>query len=160
MCDGSPFFIHWDLLPKFKRKQTMPKDPSIFDQVVEKISKVRSQRYITAGLVLSLTSFFQVPKGEDDIRTAYDLTMCGLYATLWAPSFWMPTITDVLDCATVTSWFGDINAGEMFINYLLDEGICPYAGVDLSWLDPNNGSRWECWSRMAMGMCPSPFVTV
>ena len=102
MRDGSPLFIHWDLLPKFKRKQTMPKDPSIFGQVVEKISKVRSHGYITTRLVLSLTSFFQVPKGEDDIRMVYNLTACGINATLWAPSFWMLTITDVLDCATAT----------------------------------------------------------
>ena len=158
--DGSPLFVHWDLLPSFKRKQTMPKDPSTFDMVLDKISKVRSRRYIAAGLVLSLTSFFPVPKGDDDIRMVYDLTACGLNAALWAPSFWMPTITDVLDCATATSWFGDIDAGEMFLNYLLDERIRPYAGVDLSWLNPKGGSRWERWTRMAMGMRPSPFVTV
>ena len=60
----------------------------------------------------------------------YDLTACGLNDALWAPTFWMPTVLSVLDCATHSSWFGDVDAGEMFLNYWLDEAIRPYAGVE------------------------------
>jgi len=40
------------------------------------------------------------------------------------------TINKVLYCACALSWFGDVDAAEMFLCYLLDEAIRPYAGVD------------------------------
>ena len=68
-------------------------------------------------------------------------------------------IMSVLNCAAHSSWFGDVDAGEMFHNYPLEERIRPYAGVDITWMDPSIGTRWERWTRMAMGMLPSPWVT-
>ena len=162
MRDGTKLYVDKSKLPAFKKAQQLPKDKTVVQRITEKIQKVRLRGYIAAGLVLSLTSFFQVPKGEDDIRIVYDLTACGLNDALWAPSFWMPTIMNVLDCATSDAWFGDVDAGEMFLNYILDVNIRPYAGVDVSWI---NGAgvvsrTWERWTRMAMGMTPSPFVTI
>ena len=160
MRDGTKICIKGPL-PKNKLKQTLPRDPSLVEKIKSKIAKVRSRRYISSGLVLSLTNFFQVPKGVDDIRMVYDLTKCGLNAALWAPSFWMPTVDNVVDCVTDTGWFGDVDAGEMFLNYILDETIRPYAGVDMSWtLSDRSGTLWERWSRMAMGMLPSPYITI
>jgi hypothetical protein len=74
----------------------------------------------------------------------------------------MPNIGNVLDCATSSSWFSDVDAGEMFLIYILDAELRPYAGVDISWLFPDKTRIvvWERWTRMAMGMRPSPFVTV
>ena len=161
MRDGTPLFVTGPL-PSFKRPQKMPADASIASRIMAKVNKVRLRLYIAVGLVLSLTAYFHVPKGEDDIRMVYDLTASGLNEVLWAPSFWMPTIQNVLDCATDTSWFGDVDAGEMFLNYWLDPAIRPYAGVDVSWDTDGGGSggkRWERWTRMAMGMLPSPWVT-
>ena len=162
MRDGSKLFVIKSKLPKYHRKQELPKDETIFGRIREKIQKVRLRGYIAVGLVLSLTSFFHVPKGEDDIRMVYDATACGLNDALWAPGFWMPTIMNVLDCATADSWFGDVDAAEMFLNYLLDVDVRPYAGIDVSWLqeDGSTSRRWERWTRMAMGMSPSPFVTI
>ncbi len=160
MRDGSKIWKKGDL-PSFRQKQSLPKDKSVLAKIREKIQKVRDRRYILGGMVRSLTSFFHVSKGEDDIRLVYDLTACGLNEMLWAPSFWMPNIGNVLDCATSSSWFSDVDAGEMFLNYLLDAELRPYAGVDMSWLFPGKtGIVWERWTRMAMGMRPSPFVTV
>lgn len=96
---------------------------------------MRLRGYIEVGIVLSLACCFQVPKGKDDIPMVYDVTACGLNDALWAPGFWMPTIMNVLDCATAASWFGDVNAAEMFLNYLLDVEVRPYAGVDVSWMN-------------------------
>ena len=162
MRDGTPLFVKGPL-SSFKRAQRMPSDPSIASRIMAKVNKVRLRLYIAVGLVLSLTAYFHVPKGDDDIRMVYDLTASGLNDALWAPSFWMPTVQDVLDCATHTSWYGDVDAGEMFLNYWLDPAIRPYAGVDVSWDTSGGGSeggkRWERWTRMAMGMLPSPWVT-
>jgi hypothetical protein len=42
------------------------------DKVRAKLEKVRERRYIQKGFVESLTAFFSVPKGIDDIRIVYD----------------------------------------------------------------------------------------
>ena len=135
MRDGTKLYVDKSKLPAFKKAQQLPKDKTVVERITDKIQKVRLCGYIAAGLVLSLTSFFQVPKGEDDICIVYNLTACGLNDALWAPSFWMPTIMNVLDCATSDAWFGDVDAGEMFLNYILDVNIRPYAGVDVSWMN-------------------------
>jgi hypothetical protein len=121
--------------------------------------KVRERGYIGLNWVRSLTSFFPVLKGDDDIRLVYDLTASGLNDALWVPNFWMPAVHNVLDCATHSSWFGDVDAGEMFFNFPLDLSIRPYCGVDLSWIDEGEKVTWESWHRMTMGMKPSPWVT-
>ena len=162
--DGTKLWVYDDLLKKCThKKQRIPKDPDIFALMVKKISKVRSRGYIgklLSGSISSLTHFFAVPKGEDDIRMVYDLTASGLNAALWAPRFWMPTVSNILDCATDESWFGDVDAGEMFLNFPLDINIRKYCGVDMSWMREDGKTMWECWNRMAMGMRPSPFVTI
>jgi hypothetical protein len=53
-------------------------DPVTKAKVVEKLQKVRMRRYIAPGYVVSLTAFFQVPKGKNDIRMVYDGTVSGL----------------------------------------------------------------------------------
>ena len=72
----------------------------------------------------------------------------------------MPTVTNVIDCSTDGTWFGDVDAGEMFLNFPLDRRIRKYCGIDLSWMSEEGGTLWECWNRMAMGMSPSPWVTI
>ena len=159
MRDGTPLFVKGKL-PKFLRKQIISGDSRLKDKVKSKLTKVILRGYLALGAVLSLTSYFQVPKGDDDIRMVYDATACGLNEALWAPTFWMPTIQNVLDCATDTSWFGDVDAGEMFLNYPLDIAIRAYAGVDVSWMYPGKrGVTWYHWTRMAMGLTSSPWVT-
>ena len=71
----------------------------------------------------------------------------------------MPSVGNVLECCTHSSWFGDVDAGEMFLNFPLDLAIRPYCGVDVSWMEEGKKTTWESWHRMAMGMKPSPWVT-
>ena len=156
--DGCDIFVKGPL-PRYTRKQRLPVDATERSLLMDKIDKVRSKKYITEGLVKSLTSFFAVPKGDSDIRVVYDLTACGLNEALWAPSFWMPTVDNVLDVATHKSWFSDIDAAEMFLNYKMDKRVQPYAGVDVSWAEKGKALRWERWSRMAMGLVSSPYAT-
>ena len=156
--DGCDIFVK-GRLPRYTRKQRLPVDAMERSLLIAKVEKVRSKGYITDGLVKSLTSFFAVPKGDSDIRVVYDLTACGLNEALWAPSFWMPTVDNVLDVATHKSWFSDIDAAEMFLNYKMDKRVQPYAGVDVSWAEKGKALRWERWSRMAMGLVSSPYAT-
>ena len=161
MRDGTPIWIRGKL-PKFRTPQRLPADPITVEKVKEKVNKVRRRKYVAPGPVHSLTSYFCVPKGENDIRMVYDLTACGLNDALWAPTFWLPTMQNVLDCATHSSWFSDIDAGDMFLNYPLDVKIRPYAGIDVSWAHEGEDevTIWERWTRMAMGLVSSPWVTI
>ena len=145
-------------LPTTKERQLMPPDKATAALVEDKLDKVRSKGYITKGLVRCLTHFFSVPKGEDDIRLVYDMSKSRLNDVLWTPKFWMPMIKHVLFSATHKSWFCDVDVAEMFLNFLLDLLVRAHCGVDLSWKLHRQGYLWERWTRMAMGMSPSPWV--
>ena len=101
--DGTPLWVHNSKLPKGKSKrQRLPKDPDVFSLMTSKILEVRRRGYIDRllkGSIESLTHYFAVPKGDSDIRMVYDLTASGLNDALWAPTFWLPNIRNVLDCS-------------------------------------------------------------
>lgn len=80
----------------------------------------------------SLISFFAVPKGEEDIRMVYNATKCGLNEVIWSPNFFLPTVATVVQSATPDTFFGDIDLGEMFLNYFLDEDLKSSTGVDVT----------------------------
>jgi hypothetical protein len=48
--------------------------------------------YIAGGRVDSLTAFFAVKKGDDDVRPVYDGSISGLNDSIWMPRFVLPTI--------------------------------------------------------------------
>jgi hypothetical protein len=52
-----------------------------------KLMTVFARRYFEYDLILSLKSFFLVPKGDTDILMVYNDTSSGLNAHLWAPWF-------------------------------------------------------------------------
>ena len=157
--DGTPLFIHPNLLPNYWKRQSWPSDQDQRSKLKAKVNVPLRRRYITRGYVKSLTGFFAVPKGEDDIRIVYDASACGLNDALWCPNFFLPTIDSVLRNAGSETWFGDIDLGEMFLNFQLDEKILPWVGVDVSELEglPPRSiiARWE---RTLMGLRPSPHI--
>jgi hypothetical protein len=57
--------------PKYCRSQRDISDDAVKLQVIKKLMKVREQGYIAPGFVESLTAFFGVPKGEDNIFLVY-----------------------------------------------------------------------------------------
>ena len=182
--DGSrPFFWRWPseyqtvirdghalwlrgALPQWRLKQRSELDHKIWAAIRIKLFLVRARRYVHPGEVRSLTSFFAVPKGEDDIRMVYDGTKSGLNDVLWAPWFPLPTIEMHLRSVGPGSFMGDIDIGDMFLNFMLHERIQPYAGVDLTPFFPeelSSGTRqvlWERWGRCAMGFKTSPYQAV
>ncbi len=160
--DGTKLFICGDL-PSYKESLNVPSDPQVRQQLHEKLQVPRRKRYICEGHTRSRTGYFPVPKGENDIRIVYDATKCGLNQALWAPNFYLPTIDALLRNADEHTYYGDIDLGEMFLNYALDEALRPYAGVEVSALDPDiirgeMKARIERWERTLMGLRSSPYV--
>lgn len=159
-------------LPEFWARQRWPEDPLEREQLKKKLHKPIVKEYITRGFVISLTGFFAVAKGEGDIRIVYDATKSGLNESIWAPNFILPTIDSVMRNASFDTWYGDIDLGEMFLNYFLDEKLRPYAGVDATALRDDlrelyrNVSTDEekrfilRWERNLMGLRSSPYNSI
>jgi hypothetical protein len=64
--DGLPVHFLQEMKP-YRVPQGDEKDVGMKAQLVEKLQKARDQRYIAPGRVVSLTAFFGVKKGEDDV---------------------------------------------------------------------------------------------
>ena len=122
--DVCEIFIKGKLLRSTK-KQLISTDPAEFETSRKMVDKVRSRHYISGGTVLILTAYFYVLKGEYDIRLVYDITALILNDALWSLKFWIPLLDNVLDVATHLSWFGDIDAEEMFHKYKILESMQP-----------------------------------
>jgi hypothetical protein len=112
--------------------QRLPRDLDDIPKVVEKLCSAKEKGYIDLGLIYSLLSFFEVPKGLTDIRMVYDGTTSGLNEVLWAPWFPLPTIDSLLRSVEPGTWMADNDVGEMFLNFVLHESIQALCGVDLS----------------------------
>lgn len=139
--DGVPIYIKGSL-PCFRMPQKPP--PAKHREAVKKkISKVRQRRYFWKGFVASLTQFFEVPKGEHDLRMVYDASESGLNDALWAPTFGLPTVDSLLSGLEHDTWMGDNDLGEMFLNFQLDPVIQPYCGVNVSALFPGEAGEGE-----------------
>jgi hypothetical protein len=164
--DGMRVYIK-AALPENKRPQRAPK-PEDLRRMIKKLDKVLERGYISPGWVASLTSYFAVAKGDEDIRIVYDGTESGLNESLWSPSFWLPNSSSAVRLLSFYSYLFDSDIGECFLNFPNDPKIRPYCGVDLtpfkgqlkSRPDYVEGVRWECWSRCFMGCKPSPYMAV
>ena len=160
--DGSKIFIQGEL-PKYTKQQKAPRATETLGLVQGKLKDVRRKGYIGPGEVVSVTSMFDVPKGDDDIRLVYNATESGLNEAVWAPWFSLPTCESHLRAVDPGTYMGDADLGEMFLNFPLDKHIRKYAGVDFTLLFPDEGlpgeTFWERWERMLMGFRPSPYCT-
>jgi len=157
--DGFPIYVE-SKLPTYKRRQIFHLSDRGLLQLKQKINKVIKRGYMEDGFVSSLVSYFAVPKGEDDIRVVYDGTKCGLNEAVWAPNFYLPSVDSLLMMVSAKTWFSDLDLGEMFLNYFLDEKLRPYAGVDVSKFAgaDDNKSSWLRWNRTLMGFRSSPYI--
>ena len=168
--DGTTVHVQGKL-PIYWKEPRWPSDPNHVKQLRTKLQKVCNRNYIAEGFVQSLTGYFAVPKGDSDIRVVYDGTQSGLNDSLWAPNFFLPTVDSVLRKAGPNSWFGDIDLGEMFLNYPLDQRIQPYAGVDVTRVHleedehvkrkrSKNKRIFRRWTRNLMGCKISPYNSI
>mmetsp|Transcript_18229 Transcript_18229/g.45121 ORF Transcript_18229/g.45121 Transcript_18229/m.45121 type:complete len:1319 (-) Transcript_18229:2184-6140(-) len=148
--------------PTYRSPQKDEKNPQIKEAIKKKLSKVRARRYISKGTVVSLTSFFAVEKGEDDIRMVYDGTKSGLNEAMWVPRFGLPTIETHLRSIEEGTFLADVDVGECFLNFPLHPSLRQLAGVDFThyFPDPSGAAVWECWHRALMGVKSSPYQAV
>jgi hypothetical protein len=156
-------------LPRFRRPQRKTKDPLTLQKVIDKITKVRKRGYIEQGPVESLTHMFEVAKG-DDIRLVYNGSSSGLNDALWAPHFTLPTVLTQLRQVKAGTHGADVDIGEMFLNFILHEGVRKYCGVDITYFrstDPEDArweeerpEDWERWNRDMMGLTSSPYFAI
>jgi hypothetical protein len=77
--DDMKMFVKGEL-PRNTRPQQVPK-PEDLKKVIKKLEKILARGYISSpGLAVSLTSYFDVPKGDLDICLVYD----GSSSLLWS----------------------------------------------------------------------------
>jgi len=159
--DGQPHLLLGPL-PRFQRSQKPPKSERDRQLVCSKLDKARSRGYISKGHVKSLTHFFYVPKGLEDIRMVYNGTSSGLNDCLFAPHFGLPIIRHALRSLLEGYHQADIDIAEMFLNFNLCVSLQPYSGVDLSTLKLHAGEDklWERWTRNFMGLRDSPYRSI
>jgi hypothetical protein len=113
-------------------QRLVPNNEADIPKVIETLCMARNKRYIDIGLVCSLISFFEVPKGLTDIRIIYDGTKSGLNETLWAPWFPFPTVDSLLRSMEPETWMADNDVGEMFVNFVFHKSVQSLCGVDLT----------------------------
>jgi hypothetical protein len=148
--------------PKHVVPQKDEPDSARKENIRLKLLKVLARRYFEYGDVASLTQFFAVAKGDKDIRMVYNGTSSGLNAHIWFPWFTFATINTMLRALEPGTFMGDLDVGEMFLNFIL-EARCSYlARVDLSKYIQElvgNPRHWARWGSCGMGFIPSPYQT-
>ena len=160
--DGHPIWVQ-DTLPRYRRPQRKEQDPTLCDQIRLKLENVISKGYIGKGEVVSLTSYFAVPKGTSNVRMVYDSTCSGLNSAIWVPSFSLPSVDTLTDRLDITSWMSDLDMGEQFLNFPLDQDLQPYCGIDVCpylGTSPGTQTLWLRWARCMMGLKSSPYVAI
>lgn len=162
--DGIKLWFRTHLEP-YTKAQKKPLTMDEWEKVREKLNCIRDRGYVEAGVVESLTNFFCVPKGEDDIRMVYDGTASGLNDALWAPWFPLPTVESLLRAVEPGTYMCDTDVGEMFLNFMLHEEVRKMCGVDFTLYYPEEvgqgvGNLWERWCRCAMGLTTSPYQAI
>ena len=104
-------------------------------------------------------------KVVEDVRMVYDATSSGLNDAVWAPWFSMPTVEMLLRAVEGGTYMANYDIGEMFLNFMLEPRLRPYAGVDLTPSFPEEVTLETyvvhgCWQRMMMGLSPAPYFTI
>ena len=127
----------------------------------DKLNNIRTKGYVEKGEICSLMSYFNVPKGKDDIRMVYDGTKSGLNESLWAPWFPLPTVEGLIRSLDAGFSMADNDVGEMFHNFVLHKDLRRFCGLDVSpYFGKGNTRTWERWTRLAMGLRNSPYNAV
>jgi len=111
MVKGMQMWIRESLEPWTRRQR--PPDDGILPLVLDKINVIRDRRYVARGKIESLMNYFAVSKGDTDVRVAYDGTLSGLNASLWAPYFPLPTLQSHLRIVEPGTYMAD-NDVEVF----------------------------------------------
>ena len=145
-------------LPVGRKSKRVKMSPEVRELVAEKLEGMHNRHYLEEGHVTSSLDFFPVPKGDSDIRVVFDGSSCGLNAALWAPNFFLPSASSASMLLSFNTWMADMDFGEMFHNFPMEDRLRKCSGVE--W-DSGKGGRVICrWTRLFMGLRPSPYCAV
>ena len=161
--DGLRMFVRSPLPVGCKRMKRVNLSSDTKTPGAEKLEARGKQFYLEAlGHVTDSLSYFAVAKGETDICVVFHGTACGLNDTLWAPNFFLPSATSAAMLMTVDTWMADMNFGEMFHNFPMEEQMRKCSGVKFETRTSEGGrvTKMLRWSRLFKGMQPSPYNTV
>jgi hypothetical protein len=77
----------------------------------------------------------------------YVRSVGSLNDAMWMPSFVLPTLNRNLCSVVAETFFVDIDAGEMFLNFVLHNYVQLYARADCtSYFPLEDGAKvWEAW---------------
>ena len=90
----------------------------------------------------------------------YDGTRSGLNDVLWAPWFPLPTVNSHLRLVKLGTFMAINDVGECFHNWMMDERVRKWCGINLTSTLKSKERVWSRWNRCAMGLRPSPYVSV
>jgi hypothetical protein len=142
-----------------KRMKKIKLSPAVKTLVAEKIEGMCKRYYLeVSGHVSNSLDYFAVPKGGADIWVVFDGSLCGLNKTLWAPNFYLPSATSAELLLTFGTWLADMDFGEMFHNFPMEERMRRCSGVEFesSGESGNKPTKLLRWTRLFMEMLPSP----
>ena len=163
--DGSPVRFQGPVIPWTLRQRLVP-DADRVNMIRGKLKTIQDKRYVEEGPIHSLMSYFDVPKGADDIRMVYDGSASGLNENLWAPWFSLPTIDNLVRALEPGYSMADNDVGEMFHNFVLHKDLRRLCGMDFTpYFKKCDGrgrqqKNWMRWNRLAMGLRTSPYCAI
>ena len=161
--DGMRIYVQGPLPARRKRTKTGSLRPDVKAQIAEKIDGMLKRFYLeSAGHVSNCLDYFAVPKGDTDIRVVFDGSACGLNEVLWAPNFFLPSASGAAMLLTFNTWMADMDFGEMFHNFPMEERLRRCSGVQFESKVSSTGRAIKLlrWTRLFMGMRPSPYNAV
>lgn len=118
-----------------------PPNTDFLLKVREKLKKVIDRGCITScDKFISLIHFFPVSKSYievndkkevNDSRMVYDTTSSRFNEVVWSPWFLIPTAISHLRSVKAGTFIGNCDIGDIFLNFMLNLVIRPYAGLIL-----------------------------
>jgi hypothetical protein len=160
--DGMRVFVQKPL-PRGRKLKQLNLDAAQCKLVLNKLEGMQLKNYLEPGFVSNALHFFAVPKGDLDIRVVFDGTSSGLNETLWSPNFYLPTAKAASLNISFSSWMSDMDCGEMFHNFFMDQRIRKCAGLRMDRISKGGttgNQKYLRWTRLFMGMRPSPYIAV
>ena len=144
--------------PKKYCRPIVPSSEALKVLIEEKINRIIAVRHLGSGYVHWDIRFFDVPKGDSDIRIVYNGTDNGINLEVWTPTFYLLTSLSLSRLLEPRTYQMDMDIGEMFPNFVLNRDVRAYCGVNVKGLDLDDAtSERHRWDRIWMGFKPSPF---
>jgi hypothetical protein len=118
--------------PTYMQAHRPEPDPVQRALTVVKLLKVLARRYFEYGDIAIFTRFLKLARVNLNIQMVYNCTSSGLNDWLWFPWFSLPTITTLARAVEVGTHMGDLDVGEIFLNFILKLKARIHTGVDLT----------------------------